>query len=420
MIKKLFLLLLFLPIKIVAQNSAVTADDVNFVRNLSTIFENNLADVERYEVNDPVDDNKIGNKEKLKWMKENDINSICSFCNQKLFLVYGTYVMGDEPASIYNEKAEEVFDILKYAADKGNPACQFMLGCVLSENKTIRQLNSNNEWDVIKHDESYKYLNDKEAVRYFNMYIENPNRDTGNKPFGYSFEDCMTLINNAYPKLSTKNKIYSAGENDFDVIFKKDGTEIEAKIINVSKNEISYKKISNLDGPSYILSVNEVFMIKYKNGEKDIFDISKHENTSSNEVSTSFSVEGKQQIVANNIDFLRRDDLLRQSRIYKGWGKGLFWTILIGGTAGGILAGATEWSTGAAIGYYCGVGVVSILPMATLYSKGVRLKNEAMSINIANIGGFSIGNSNVQSNLTMIKVPAIVSPAIGVGFNCRF
>lgn len=43
MIKKLFFLLLFLPIKIAAQNSAVTADNVDFVRNLSTIFENNLA-----------------------------------------------------------------------------------------------------------------------------------------------------------------------------------------------------------------------------------------------------------------------------------------------------------------------------------------------------------------------------------------
>lgn len=43
MIKRLFLLLLFQPIKIAAQNSAVTADDADFVRNLSTIFENNLA-----------------------------------------------------------------------------------------------------------------------------------------------------------------------------------------------------------------------------------------------------------------------------------------------------------------------------------------------------------------------------------------
>lgn len=42
MIKKLFLLLLFLPTRIVAQNLAVTANDVDFVRILSTIFENNL------------------------------------------------------------------------------------------------------------------------------------------------------------------------------------------------------------------------------------------------------------------------------------------------------------------------------------------------------------------------------------------
>lgn len=419
MIKKLFLLLLFLPIRIAAQNSTETVNDVEFARNLSTIFEK-IANEEQYEINNLIDDNKVSNTVKLKWIKKNDFDSIRLFCNQKLFFVYGTYINGDEPFFIDNEKAEEVFGILKFAADKGDPACQFMLGCVLSENKTIRQLNSNNEWEVIKHDESYKYLNDKEAVRYFNMYIENPKRATEVEPFGYSFENCMTLINNAYPELSIKNKVSSIGKNNFDIIFKKDGTEIYAKIISVSKDEINYKKINNLEGPSYILSVNDVFMIKYKNGEKDIFNISKQENTNSNEVSTSFSVEGKQQIVANNIDLLRRDDLLRQSRIYKGWGKGLFWTILIGGTAGGILAGATEWSSGATIGYCCGVAVVSILPMATLYSKGVRLKNEAMSIDLANIGNFNIGNSNIQSNLTMIKVPGNANPAIGVGFNCKF
>lgn len=310
MIKKLFLLLLFLPIRIAAQNSTEIVNDVEFARNLSTIFEK-IANEEQYEINNLIDDNKVSNTVKLKWIKKNDFDSIRLFCNQKLFFVYGTYINGDEPFFIDNEKAEEVFGILKFAADKGDPACQFMLGCVLSENKTIRQLNSNNEWEVIKHDESYKYLNDKEAVRYFNMYIENPKRATEVEPFGYSFENCMTLINNAYPELSIKNKVSSIGKNNFDIIFKKDGTEIYAKIISVSKDEINYKKINNLEGPSYILSVNDVFMIKYKNGEKDIFNISKQENTNSNEVSTSFSVEGKQQIVANNIDLLRRDDLLR-------------------------------------------------------------------------------------------------------------
>lgn len=62
-----------------------------------------------------------------------------------------------------------------------------------------------------------------------------------------------------------------------DVLTKKNGDEIEVKVIEISTNEIEYKKWSNQDGPSYTLLKNEVFMIKYNNGEKEVFN----ENSSS-------------------------------------------------------------------------------------------------------------------------------------------
>lgn len=62
-----------------------------------------------------------------------------------------------------------------------------------------------------------------------------------------------------------------------DVLTKKNGDEIEVKVIKISTNEIEYKKWSNQDGPSYTLLKNEVFMIKYNNGEKEVFN----ENSSS-------------------------------------------------------------------------------------------------------------------------------------------
>lgn len=56
-----------------------------------------------------------------------------------------------------------------------------------------------------------------------------------------------------------------------DVIICRNGDEITSKVLKVSKTEIEYKKWSNQDGPSYTLDKSEVFMIKYKNGEKDVF-----------------------------------------------------------------------------------------------------------------------------------------------------
>ena len=53
-----------------------------------------------------------------------------------------------------------------------------------------------------------------------------------------------------------------------DKIILKDGEETLCKVIKVTDNIIEYKKYSNLEGPIYSKSVNEVYMIKYENGEK--------------------------------------------------------------------------------------------------------------------------------------------------------
>ena len=57
-----------------------------------------------------------------------------------------------------------------------------------------------------------------------------------------------------------------------DVLIKKTGDELEVKVLKISGDEIEYKKWSNPDGPSYVVPKSEVFMIKYKNGDKDVFN----------------------------------------------------------------------------------------------------------------------------------------------------
>lgn len=57
-----------------------------------------------------------------------------------------------------------------------------------------------------------------------------------------------------------------------DIITKKNGDEIQAKVLSVNSKEISYLKWSNQNGPTYTIAISEVFMIKYENGEKDVFN----------------------------------------------------------------------------------------------------------------------------------------------------
>ena len=54
------------------------------------------------------------------------------------------------------------------------------------------------------------------------------------------------------------------------LIILKDGNEINAKVIEVNLADIKYKKFDNPEGPSYSVQKSGVFMIKYKNGTKDI------------------------------------------------------------------------------------------------------------------------------------------------------
>jgi hypothetical protein len=63
-----------------------------------------------------------------------------------------------------------------------------------------------------------------------------------------------------------------------DVIILRTGEEINSKIINVSINEITYKKNDFIDGPTYSINPSTVFMITYSNGNKDIVKIDEQNN----------------------------------------------------------------------------------------------------------------------------------------------
>lgn len=58
-----------------------------------------------------------------------------------------------------------------------------------------------------------------------------------------------------------------------DVIIKQDGTELNTKVVEIGLNEIRYKKFENLDGPTYVVSKADVFMIRYQNGERELIKV---------------------------------------------------------------------------------------------------------------------------------------------------
>lgn len=56
-----------------------------------------------------------------------------------------------------------------------------------------------------------------------------------------------------------------------DNIILRNGDEIPAKVLEVGRQELKYKKSSNPDGPVYTAPLSDVFLVKYANGTKDVF-----------------------------------------------------------------------------------------------------------------------------------------------------
>ena len=80
-----------------------------------------------------------------------------------------------------------------------------------------------------------------------------------------------------------------------DVIITNDSRKIDARIIEVSKTEIKYKEVSNPDGPTFILSTDEISSVIYSNGTVQVYN-----NASKQEAPKAENAD-------NNVTILTRD-----------------------------------------------------------------------------------------------------------------
>jgi len=73
--------------------------------------------------------------------------------------------------------------------------------------------------------------------------------------------------------------VYSNLSYAQDMITKKTGEDISAKVLEVTTSEVKYKKTDNLEGPIFSILKSEVLIIRYKNGTKDVFSNAKDANS---------------------------------------------------------------------------------------------------------------------------------------------
>jgi hypothetical protein len=113
-----------------------------------------------------------------------------------------------------------------------------------------------------------------------------------------------------------------------DLIIKKSGDEIKSKVVELTSNEVKYKKFDNLNGPIFTLLKSEVFIIKYENGTKDIFS---EESPKTDAIITNNSTTSKTTNSSSTDDLFMKGKMDAQKHYdgYKGAGTGTFVTTLI-------------------------------------------------------------------------------------------
>lgn len=74
-----------------------------------------------------------------------------------------------------------------------------------------------------------------------------------------------------------------------DILLFTNGDEQEVKITEVSSQEVKYKRMNNLEGPTFSTLKSELFMIKYANGDKDVIEHASTAQTESQKSGQQYS-----------------------------------------------------------------------------------------------------------------------------------
>jgi hypothetical protein len=82
-----------------------------------------------------------------------------------------------------------------------------------------------------------------------------------------------------------------------DIIYKKNGEKIVAKVLELNMSEVKYKTLDNLDGPIYVVLKKDVSVITYSNGTFDVIEDDK-------QASEKFEMNFPYSVSVHMLDFM--------------------------------------------------------------------------------------------------------------------
>lgn len=109
--------------------------------------------------------------------------------------------------------------------------------------------------------------------------------------------------------------------NAQDILVCKGGEIENVKVLEVSSEEIKFKKSNNIDGPIFVEKRSGIYSIKYQNGEVQTFE----ESNEQNDIYHYYSKYGKEKKFTHEVNFFAGTgwglgyQLRREFNPYVGW-----------------------------------------------------------------------------------------------------
>ena len=135
-----------------------------------------------------------------------------------------------------------------------------------------------------------------------------------------------------------------------DIIVKKDGSTIQAKVLNVTQYVVEYKIFRHQNGPTYTFSITDLRCINYENGTTKMFHSPDgNSNTVTNETATQYSNDNNLLAIYSNLNkkqekpkkIVTPEMLHKKGKRMKTFGYAVGGTLLVGGIVA-IIVGASQ------------------------------------------------------------------------------
>lgn len=206
-----------------------------------------------------------------------------------------------------------------------------------------------------------------------------------------------------------------------DVIVKKDGSTILAKVLKITETDVEYKAYDNQDGPTRVVSISSLQGINYQNGQKETFS-TRNSGIVTNETATQFSNDQQLMQIYYGKYKIPAQTKVKRLKI-AGW--------VVGGTlfvTGAILTGTCDIAED---GYYhsaiimgpslAGVGCV-IWASCLLKAKSI-MRQARFSVQTSPIfqQEFNVGkNDRLMVGIDMLKDNTMKNQTVGMGLRYSF